>query len=356
MISWQQPQQLNGSEVEAFLAAHPEVKRVDQIKYALSELFDINYPSKKDSKTDEEVEAFARQASNGDANSWGSWFFFVWSNYLVHFPPKKELRMLKTSRNRNLITEEEQQKLYDSTILVGGMSVGSNVVEALVSSGVGGKLIIADMDIIEPTNLNRIRAPYHDIGVHKVEAIAKKVSEIDPYIEQVHLKDGLNRDNLKQMIDQHHPDVLVDEVDDLATKIAIRQLAKEHKLPVVMATDNGDDFILDVERYDTEDIDIFNGRIPQPIIDRILSGEDIPRAELGMVIGQHFVGIENISKRMMESLQQVGKTIPSWPQLGSSAALSGIYVATHIRYILNGKTTKTLRILAGPEADTNRAS
>jgi molybdopterin/thiamine biosynthesis adenylyltransferase len=348
MIEWTKPQVLEASEIVAFLAAHPAVRKIDEIKYAISELFDIRHPAKKDTKTTDEVAAFGQELTGNNSDTWGNWFYFSWNNYLIHFPPKAELRALRTSRNRNLITSHEQAKLYDSTILIGGMSVGSNVVEALISSGIGGKLIIADMDIIEPSNLNRIRASYQDVGVHKVEAIAKKVSEIDPYIEQIHLKDGLNKTNLKQVVEQHKPDILVDEVDDLATKIAIRQLAKEHKLPVVMATDNGDDFILDIERYDTEDISIFNGRIPQDIIDRILSGEDIPRAELGMVIGKYFVGMENISKAMMGSLQEVGKTIPSWPQLGSSAALSGIYVAAYIRYILTTKISKSLRILAGP--------
>lgn len=355
MIKWTKPEIIAPAEIATFLAAHPEVRKIDEIKYALSELFDIHYPQKKDTKTTAEVEVFGKELAGVDGDTWGNWFFFPWSNYLIHFPPKAELRALRTSRNRNLITSGEQAKLYDSTILIGGMSVGSNVVEALIASGIGGKLIIADMDIIEPSNLNRIRASYQEVGVHKVEAIAKKVSEIDPYIEQIHLKNGLNKSNLEQVVDQHKPDILVDEVDDLATKIAIRQLAKDRKLPVVMATDNGDDFILDIERYDTEDISIFNGRIPQTIIDRILSGEDIPRAELGMVIGQYFVGMENISKAMMASLQEVGKTIPSWPQLGSSAALSGIYVATYIRYILTAKTSKSLRILSGPESDLKQA-
>ncbi len=354
MIAWEKPQQVPYTDVKTFAEAHPGIKVLDEIGFATAELFDIAYPSKKDSKTSEEVATYTQELTGGNAAAWGNWFYFPWSNYLIHFPPKQELRMLRTSRNRNLISTDEQLALYDATILVAGMSVGSNVVEALIASGIGGKLILADMDIIEPSNLNRIRAAYEDVGVHKVEAIAKKVSETDPYIDQVHLKDGLTKENLHEMIAAHKPTVLVDEVDELAVKVQIRLAAKENKLPVIMATDNGDDFILDIERYDQEDIEIFCGRIPKEIIDRILSGESIPRAELGMVIGQYFVGMEYISQRMMESLQEVGKTLPSWPQLGSSAALSGLYVAAYVRYILNGRSKGSLRIHQGPEADLKK--
>jgi tRNA A37 threonylcarbamoyladenosine dehydratase len=88
--------------------------------------------------------------------------------------------MVRTSRNRNLINEEEQSRLYNASVLIAGMSVGSNVVEALVSQGIGGKFILADMDIVEPSNLNRIRSPLHHVGLHKVDAISRKVWESIP--------------------------------------------------------------------------------------------------------------------------------------------------------------------------------
>src|SRR5690606_11207314 len=116
---------------------------------------------------------------------------YPWLEKCLQIPEKEFFRKVRTSRNRNLITEVEQKKLYEACILVAGMSVGSNVVEALVSQGIGGKLVLADMDIIEPSNLNRIRSPIEHIGLHKVEAMSRKVWEIDPYIDIVALKDGV---------------------------------------------------------------------------------------------------------------------------------------------------------------------
>src|SRR3989344_3614154 len=128
------------TELSNLRNAHIELKLDDTIDLAIDELFDIEYPAKKDTKTQPEVEKFKKILTKGNSNDWGAWVYYPWLNRVIHFPPIAELRVLRTSRNRNLITAEEQSKLYDSTIAVIGMSVGSNVVEALVSQGIGGKL------------------------------------------------------------------------------------------------------------------------------------------------------------------------------------------------------------------------
>ena len=324
---------------------HTELVIHDQIELAIDELFDIAYPAKKDSKSLDEVSDFGKQLVGDSPHQWGTWVYYPWLNQVVHFPPKQELRALRTSRNRNLITAEEQRTLYNATILIVGMSVGSNIVEALVSQGIGGKLILIDMDIIEPSNLNRIRSAYHQVGLHKVEAISRKVWEIDPYIEIIDYREGLNEQNLVEILDQHKIDVLVDEMDELKMKIILREHAKQRKLPVVMAADDGDDALLDIERYDLDpELELFEGRIPQTILEEIKAGS-IPRPKLGMMIGKYFVGAENVPLRMYQSLGEVGKTLPSWPQLGGAAALSGISLSYTIKKILLGKPIKTGRIL-----------
>ncbi len=187
---------LSTIEKDELVSKNPYTDIHDRIDLAIDELFDIEYPEKKDTKTDEEVNKFRQELTQGDSNEWGNWIHYPWLKSIVHMPPKDQLRALRTSRNRNLITADEQVKLYNSTILIVGMSVGSNVVEALVSQGIGGKLVLIDMDIIEPSNLNRIRSPYHHVGLNKTEAIARKVWEIDPYIEIVAYNNGLQEDNI----------------------------------------------------------------------------------------------------------------------------------------------------------------
>lgn len=324
---------------------HAELLVDDFIDLAIEELFDIEYPAKKDTKSAEEVSEFGQTLTGGKPDEWGDWVYYPWLNKVVHFPPKSSLRALRTSRNRNLITADEQAKLYRSSILIIGMSVGSNIVEALVSQGIAGELILVDMDIIEPSNLNRIRSPYHHVGLHKVEAISRKVWEVDPYIEIFDYRDGLNESNINEILEKHQVSIIIDEMDELRMKILLREAAKKNKLPVIMAADDGDDALIDIERYDLdESLEPFDGRIPVDILDRIKAGR-IPRPELGLLIGRYFVGAENVPLRMYQSLAEVGKTLPSWPQLGGSAALSGITLAYVSRKIILGEKVKTGRSL-----------
>lgn len=350
------PEYINYKEIEAFTQSHPGLDVHDKLDLAIEELFDIKYPEKKDSKSSEDVAAFKVEIVANDMAAWGEWVYYPWLNQLVHFPPKAELRALRTSRNRNLITSEEQAKLYETTILIVGMSVGSNVVEACVSQGIGGKLILVDMDIIEPSNLNRIRSPYHHVGLHKVEAISRKVWELDPYIEIVGYHDGLNDDNLIEILNDHSPDILIDEMDELRMKIVLREAAKERHVPVIMAADDGDDTLLDIERYDLDpDEPPFGGRIPAEVLDLIKKG-GLTRPQIGMMIGKYFVGADNIPLRMYESLGEVGKSLPSWPQLGGAAALSGVSLAYVARKIILGEKVQKGRVLISLDEKLNLAT
>lgn len=354
MLNWQQPLifdlslERDNRKLVNLKESGRVTRIIDQIDLALGEIFDIKYPTKKDTKTSEEVDGFMKEYTENVKDRYGCWVFFPWSGYLVHFPNKEDLRSLRSSRNRNLVTEEEQKKLYGARILILGLSVGSNVVEALVSQGIGGVLGIVDLDVLEPTNLNRIRLSYHEVGQHKVDAIAKKVSEVDPFIEQIHFKEGITEDNYLEMMASMKPDIIIDEMDDLKMKILLREYALVNKVPVVMATDDGDNIILDIERFDRDTKDIFHNILPDEIIKKVKNNQIKNRNELGKIIGEYFVGFENVPPRMIESLQQVGVTLPSWPQLGGAAALSGIMAAYGSREIILNNNLESGRFLCGP--------
>ena len=331
--------------IEQFIARNPNVQVHDEISLALEDLYDIDFPSKKDSRSKTDVDHYSDKITKGNAEEWGSWFFYPWLNLVVHFPPQIELRRVRTSRNLYLINKNEQDKLYNSSILIAGMSVGSNVVEALVSQGVAGKLVIVDMDIIEPSNLNRIRSPYHHVGLQKTEAISRKINEIDPYIQIVRVDEGLTERNLPGLVKDNSVDILIDEMDDLKMKLFIRKFAKKAELPVIMAADDGDNAVLEIERYDLDKHQqILGGRIPDSVVKKIEQGK-MTRPEQGIAIGKYFVGFDHVPLRMFESLMEVGKSIPSWPQLGGAAALSGVSLAYVAKKIILGEKIKDGQIL-----------
>lgn len=346
-IAWEAPVLVPGQGAADELKALPVRQFYDQMPLAIEELYDIAYPQEKDLPTSQK----SSYGEFSDSRNWpyGVFVYYPWSGNCVRFPVQEDLRALRTSRNRNLITATEQAKLYDATILIAGMSVGSNIVEALVSMGIGGHFILADMDSIEPSNLNRIRAPYHHVGVHKCDAIAMRMSEIDPYLKFTLLRDGLHEQNLLEVLDQHQPTIIIDEMDQLKLKILLRQQAQSRGVALLSAADDGDSALLDIERYDLDRQKLFNGLVPQDVIDRILVAASMPRQLLGMLIGKYFVGSSYIPLRMFESLAEVGKTLPSWPQLGGAATQSGVAVAYAVRRILLNQPLHAGRFVVGPD-------
>lgn len=327
----------------------------DNIEAALEELFHIEYPAQIDSVDEKVYTGFIRETTKGNLDGYGSWVYFPWNGTLVHFPPKKDLQKLRGSRNRNLITDDERRVLSDNkTIVVLGLSVGSNAIDSLLMQGIGSRYILVDLDHLDPTNLNRIRASYDQLGIHKVDIVAKKISELDPYLEQVHYKNGLDEANLEEIINIYKPDIIMDEMDSLRLKILTRMRAKENKIPVLMATDDGDDILLDIERYDKSDNQaILHGILPEDVIQSILSDEQMSRQEAGVIIGKYFVNLENVPIRMLESLLEIGRTLPSWPQLGGAAVLSGLYLAYAAKKILLNLPLNSGRFLMGPEEQLN---
>jgi hypothetical protein len=318
---------------------------IDNVQLIADDLFDMRYPDKKDDTPLRNT--FINDITEKGAK-FGRWFLFPWSKKLVRYPERDEHRALHTSRNRNLITNEEQQLLYDSTIAVFGLSVGSNVVEKMLLSGTGGKIILADMDVVEPSNLNRINGIFSDVGVKKIDLMARKISEVDPYIQQVHLREGVAAGDLEDLSANHTPDIIVDEVDNLAIKAAIRVFAKREGIPVLMATDVGDRSILDVERYDIQDVDPFNGRLKKAAIDELLDGELTAqrRAEFMLKI----VGIRNVTPRLIDSVLQVDKTLPGLPQLGVTASIGGALASLAAREIILDRKLSSGRYICSPSS------
>ena len=220
---------------------------VDPIEDLANGLFELHHPDQRD---DFQLRSKFAADIREQGQAFGRWWLFEWSGQLVRFPDRDDLRALRTFRNRDLITAEEQRRLYSSTIAVFGLSVGSSAVERLIASGIGGTLILADKDIVDPSNLNRINATFADVGEHKVDFIAKRISTIDPYIEQVHLLSGVDVPGLERVIGQHSPDILIDEMDDLVMEAHVRLAARRHGIPVLSASDVGDRTVIDVERHD----------------------------------------------------------------------------------------------------------
>lgn len=178
------------------------------------------------------------------------WVFFPWRRRLVHLLGPIGFRAVRLDRNRNKITASEQRAFARARIGVIGLSVGHTIAHTLALEGLCGELRLCDFDRVELSNLNRIPATVLDLGINKAVVAARRIAEIDPYLDvRVHT-DGLTEENLSRVFDGL--DLVIEECDALDMKLAVRQAARTHRVPVVMET--SDRGLLDVERFDLEPV------------------------------------------------------------------------------------------------------
>lgn len=321
--------------LEELLRRSPQITVHDQLLAQLKELVRALNPSI--SWTPAELERAALEHLGGTAlEEYGAWVHYPWSNRVVHLLDEAEFALVRTDRNRNKITREEQAVLATKRIGIIGLSVGQSAALTLALERGFGELRIADFDTLDLSNLNRIRSGVHHLGIRKTVNVAREIAEIDPYLKVTCFHEGITRDNIDRFLTEGGQlDLLVEECDSVDIKILARQRAKAHRIPVVM--DTSDRGLIDVERFDLEP--------DRPLLHGRLEGLDLSIVERPMTNQEklpfmgRIVGMETISNRMRQSLPELGKTISTWPQLAGGVILGGALVADVGRRILLGQLT-----------------
>lgn len=125
-----------------------------------------------------------------------------------------------------------QLKLKNSKVcLVGVGGLGSPAAMQLAAMGVG-YLRIVDRDIVELTNLHRQHLyGVKDLGYPKVEAAAKRLQQLNPYIKLESLPLSVNHTNAEKII--RGMDVVVDGLDSMFARYAINRACIRLGVPYV---------------------------------------------------------------------------------------------------------------------------
>lgn len=265
------------------------------------------------------------------------WVYYPWRRAVAAVLGPRGFRAVRSDRNRNLITAEEQARLGALRIGVAGLSAGHVIAHTLAAQGLCGELRLADFDQLELSNLNRVPATVFDIGLNKALAAARRIAELDPYLPIRVLDAGLTLDSVDEFLDGL--DVVVEECDSLDIKAVVREGARARRIPVLMTT--SDRGLVDVERFDLE---------PQrPILHGLLGDVDV--ASLSRMTSREkvphmlrFLDAEQLSPRVLASVIEIDRTLSTWPQVSGEVILGATAIAEAVRRIGLGEHLSSGRI------------
>jgi molybdopterin/thiamine biosynthesis adenylyltransferase len=125
-----------------------------------------------------------------------------------------------------------QRRLKKSTVcLVGLGGLGSPMAMQLASMGVG-RLRLVDGDVVEISNLQRQNLyGVSDIGLAKVEAAARRIRDINPFIDLEPTPILVNELNSRDLIEG--TDVVIGALDQMAPRYALNRACVDKGIPMV---------------------------------------------------------------------------------------------------------------------------
>ncbi|WP_440874599.1 HesA/MoeB/ThiF family protein [Thalassotalea sp. PLHSN55] len=138
------------------------------------------------------------------------------------------------------IGESGQLKLRLAKVLIVGLGgLGNPVSMYLAAAGIG-KLLLADGDKIELTNLQRqIMFNEQDIGSNKADCASEKLSQQNADVDIEVIDEMLDQ----ELCDYYIPDVdvVIDCTDNIGTRYLLNQACLRHKVPLIVGAATGFD-------------------------------------------------------------------------------------------------------------------
>lgn len=120
--------------------------------------------------------------------------------------------------------------------IAGAGGLGSNIATYLARSGVG-RIVVADYDRVEFSNLNRQNFNLSHLGLFKVDAISEVISGINPEIEVIGFTEKLDAVSIPRIFGGC--DVVCEAFDDPAEKAMLVETVAAMRIPLVCGSGMG---------------------------------------------------------------------------------------------------------------------
>lgn len=245
------------------------------------------------------------------------WIYFPWRKTLLHSLNKDWFLRVKSSRNLFILNTDEQNSYYSLKIGIAGLSVGYSIASVLALENGCGHLNIADPDVLNLSNLNRINTSLINIGRKKADIARESLFEINPFLTIKTFEQGITENNVKEFVTQPKLDIVIEETDDLTIKYLLRKHAKIQAVPLLMFTTIDTVLVLDFEDYRYKNVQPFHGKLSKTELEDLSSANLQKKADGAIKI----LGREFFSERVRYTFSQLGKKVNAFPQLASGAYL-----------------------------------
>ena len=117
--------------------------------------------------------------------------------------------------------------------VIGVGGVGSWVVEGLARSAIG-KITMIDLDHLSESNVNRqLHALTDTLGKSKVDALAERIAQINPYCVVTRVEEFIDPDNVATLIPVGQFDYVIDAIDNTRAKTALVVHCRANYIPLV---------------------------------------------------------------------------------------------------------------------------
>ena len=184
-----------------------------------------------------ELQGFLREKADGDLISWQHQLAaaerFALSVAEVEAAIlAAQLMPARYQRNREMLTTQQQARLFQSRVAVIGCGgLGGYVLEELARLGVGA-IVAIDSDRFEEHNLNRqLLSSPGTLGQIKVVAAAQRLAEINPAVTVRSVQEYISRANGRDLLAD--TDCVVDAVDNVTTRLDLEDLCRDLNIPLV---------------------------------------------------------------------------------------------------------------------------
>ena len=304
----------------------------------------------------EEFDVFQKAFDGSLYNiEYGQWVYYPAVTHLVRFAPQFWHRLSLLTRNSILIRDPKMElgwaeirECFDkATIAVAGVSIGNNAIHAVMQDVRPKRIKIADQKNYHMSNANRVRLTYQDFGKNKAVLTSEQIHSIDPFAAISVFKDGIYGNILKDFVcgnsDLAEPasSVIIEEMDDLDMKIAIREEARRQRIPVVMASDLASAVQLDIRRFDKDanlplaGCGVSDGELYSALNDCKKAAPGKSRFD---IFASRLIGINyrKIPEFRRIFLNEEPRIFGGWAQLGSTAMMGGAIIGETVARIILG--------------------